>query len=483
MANAAPIKDRYGMTISTSSPTAAERWLEGADLLLSQNFGPAAKFQEAIELDEGFALAYAGLAYMQMLAGKAEEAREHASRAQALESGITRRERQQIQAIALFVNGKGRDSIALIRQHLAEYPRDAVMMRLAQRLFMLGCSGAGVPNFPDELLALLKPLERECGDDWAFLGQYAFAHHETGRFDEAMSLARRSLDGCPTNAVACHSVTHVFFEQGEPSEGGDFLGDWLKGFDSRAPYHVHLSWHQALFELAQGRYQQVYDLYESDIRPSVVARSAASLSDSASLLWRLQMYGGEAPQVPWEEVRDQAAPAAQRSGPAFRDAHAALAFAASGDRETLDKLISRLRSEAEKGPASGGLAQEVTLPLVQGIDAFARGDYQTASRLLEPLYPQFTRIGGSHAQREVFEDTVLESYLRAEQFDKAEDMLRSRLKRRASVRDTFWLGLAQLGGGDSKSAGASFVEAAKRWEGVDSNASEQRRLREAAALA
>jgi tetratricopeptide (TPR) repeat protein len=475
MAKAAPIKDRYGMTLSTSSPAAAERWLEGVDLLLSQNFGPSARFQEAVELDEGFALAYSGLAYMQMLAGQTEEAKESANRAIALEKGITRRERQQIQAISLFANGKGRDSIALIRQHLAQYPRDAVMMRLAQRLFMLGCSGAGVPNFPEELLALLRTLERACGNDWAFLGQYAFAHHETGRLDEAMPLAQRSLDQYPTNAVASHSVTHVFFEKGQPSEGGDFLGNWLKGFDSRAPYHVHLSWHQALFELALGHYQQVYDLYESDIRPSVVSKSAASLADSASLLWRLQMYGGESPPTPWEEVRDQAAPAAQRPGPAFRDAHAALAFAASGDRTLLDQQISRLKADAEKGDL---LAREVTLPLVQGIDSFSQGDYQTASCLLEPLYPQLTRIGGSHAQREVFEDTLLEAYLRAQQFDKAEDMLRSRLKQRASVRDTFWLGRAQLGQGDPKSAGASLAKAVQCWEGTDPNASEQRRLRE-----
>ena len=37
---------------------------------------------------------------------------------------------------------------------------------------------------------------------------------------------------------------------------------------------------------------------------------------------------------------------------------------------------------------------------------------------------------GSHAQREVSEDTMLEAYIRAEQFEKAEDMLRRRLGQR-----------------------------------------------------
>jgi tetratricopeptide (TPR) repeat protein len=475
MPDSASTRDRYGMTISTSSPAAAQLWLEGVDLLLSQNYGPDLKFQEAIDLDEGFALAHAGLAYMLMLQGQTDAAREVAATAMSRAGGITRRESQQIQATSLFVNGKGRDSIALVRQHLWEYPRDAVMMRLAQRLFMLGCSGAGVPNFPEELLALLQGVESANGDDWAFLGQYAFAHHETGRLDRAMTLARRSLDQYPTNAVASHSVTHVFFEKGQADQGSDFLGNWLQGFDHRAPYRVHLSWHQALFQMAQGRYQQALQLYQEDIRPSVVARSAASLADSASLLWRWQLYGGEPPPVPWAEVRDQAATAAGRPGPAFRDAHAALAFAAAGDTETLDRMTTRLATEAEHGNV---LAQEVTLPLGRGIAAFAQGDYAGAAHLLEPLYSQLTRIGGSHAQREVFEDTLLEAYLRAEQFEKAQDMLHLRLKQRASVRDTFWLARAQAGQGQTEAASASVKDAASAWRQADRESPELRRLRD-----
>ena len=62
---------------------------------------------------------------------------------------------------------------------------------------------------------------------------------------------------------------------------------------------------------------------------------------------------------------------------------------------------------------------------------------------------------------------MLEAYLRAERFDKAEDMLRTRLKRRASVRDTYWLGRAQAGTGQDESAAASFGEAAEGWKGAD----------------
>jgi hypothetical protein len=87
----------------------------------------------------------------------------------------------------------------------------------------------------------------------------------------------------------------------------------------------------------------------------------------------------------------------------------------------------------------------MVVPLVQGIVAFAQGAYAQAARWLEPVCPHLVRIGGSHAQREVFEDTLLEAYLRAEQFDKAQAMLAERLTRRATARDTFWLGRVQAG--------------------------------------
>ena len=89
--------------------------------------------------------------------------------------------------------------------------------------------------------------------------------------------------------------------------------------------------------------------------------------------------------------------------------------------------------------------------------------YARAAQALEPVCPQLIRIGGSHAQREVFEDTLLEAYLRAEQFAKAAAMLEERLTRRASVRDTFWLGRAQAGQGQSTQAQASFTAAAQGW--------------------
>jgi tetratricopeptide (TPR) repeat protein len=465
----ASLKDRYGMTISTHSSSAAERWQEGLDRLLSQNAGPEVKFNEAIEYDDGLALAHACLAFWHMQRARPDDARASIERALSLASGITRRERQQMEIINCWVQGQGRLALAGIKDHLAEFPRDALLMRLAHLLYNRGCSSVGVANFPPAYLTLLHGSAPHCGDDWAFLAEYAFAHHETGALDEAMRLAQRSLARNPTNAVATHSVTHVYFEQGDAVSGADFLRTWLQGFDCPASGYVHLSWHLALFELALGNYQMALERYERDIRPSIAAKSLAILADGASFMWRLQIYGGAAPPPSLQEVQELAVPVAAKPQVAFQAAHAALAFAASGDQDAIAAMMAPLQRMVEQGDM---FVQDVVLPLVQGIAAFARHEYAVSVRLLEPVCPQLVRIGGSHAQREVFEDTLLEAYLRAEQFDKAEAMLIERLQRRASVRDTFWMGRVQAGQGRREQAQANWQAAAQSWRHGDSTSPE-----------
>ena len=461
--------DRYGLPMGTSSPKAANHYSKGLDKALSQQYGAEGKFQEAVEADEGFALAHAALAYTQMIRVAVPEARESAERAKALNSGVSRREQQHIETVGLFTQGRNQESYALLRQHVEEFPRDALMFRVAQRLLVQGCTGAGVANYPPVFFDLMKSVEPTLGDDWAFMGQYAWAHHEVGLMDEGMRLAQRSLDIRPDNAVAAHSVAHVQFETGDNSQGADFLGSWLEGFDRRAAYRVHLSWHQALFQLALGRYGNALTLYENDIRPAVAAKSYQSLADSASLFWRMYIYGNTVPEVDWDELLVLAAPAAERPGPSFRDAHAALAFTAAGDEASMDRLIDGLKDLADKGSA---VATECMLPLVQGIAAFGRGEYSEAARLIEPVFPQLTRVGGSHAQREVFEDTLLEAYLRAEQFDKAETMLRERLSRRETPRDSLCLARVQADTGKPEDAKTSLGLVAQGWQSADEDSAE-----------
>ena len=478
MTTEANYTDRYGLPVTTNSQAALAHYAEGLELALSQNFGAEEAFALAVEADEGFALAHAAKAFMEFIRIAVPEARASAEKAVKLSPGLTGRERGHIDVVSKFVNGENHSASAAVHQHLKEFPLESMLLRLAQRLYIQGCVGIGAPDYPARFYHLMSEAAPHYGDDWAFMGQYAWAKHEVGKMDEGMELAERSLDLNPANGVAAHSIAHVFYEMSQDDEGAAFLGGWLEDYDRRSTYRVHLSWHQALFELALGRYNQALGWYERDIRPSVQQLKYAALADSASLVWRMKIYGDVSPQAPWDELIQLAAPAAARPGPSFRDAHAALAFTAAGDDESFGKLVDGLQAMADGGDAT---AREATLPLIKGIGAFGRGDYAEAVELLEPVYPQLTRVGGSHAQRLVFEDTLLEAFLRAGEFDKATGMLRERLSRRESPRELYWLARAQAGQGNQTDANSNAARVRDTWEQADTNTPEYARLAQLAA--
>jgi tetratricopeptide (TPR) repeat protein len=202
--------------------------------------------------------------------------------------------------------------------------------------------------------------------------------------------------------------------------------------------------------------------------------------DAASLLWRYQLYGCAQEPLPWSAVSELAARMTAQPGMAFIDANAALALAAAGDESSFGRLLDGLRALDMQGHPTAGC---VVLPLVQGIWAFAQGAYDEALQYIEPIANQIVRIGGSNAQREVFEDTLLEAYLRAGRYAQAEAILRQRLSRRPSARDTFWLGRTHLGRGQLADARIRLQQAQQLWANADPEAEEPRALEGARCLA
>jgi hypothetical protein len=163
--------------------------------------------------------------------------------------------------------------------------------------------------------------------------------------------------------------------------------------------------------------------------------------DGSALLWRFRLDGEDDPPAHWRPLADLAQ-RVSRPGFVFGEVHAALAYAACGDAAALAKLIDGLRDLHAKGHPIAGT---VALPMVQGIAAFVAGEHASALAHLEPVEGEFHRVGGSHAQWELFEETMVACYLTLERYDDALRLVRRRLQRRASPRDLRWLERATAG--------------------------------------
>ena len=274
---------------------------------------------------------------------------------------------------------------------------------------LIGFSGRLGREF--EQVAQLDALAAEYGDDWWFLSTYAFALGEVGRIDEARKLIGRSLELYARNAHGAHVYAHVLYENGEDAAGLAYLEKWLRDFPRAAQLHCHLSWHVALWNLELGRVVEARRVYETDVRPGGSwGPPINTLSDSASFLWRMQLAGQRNDVALWREVRDYALREFPKAGVTFADVHSALAFAAAADHAALGALVDQLREREATGKLSAG---PIVRALAEAFGAFACEEWTTAIERITPVFAEHERIGGSRAQRDLIDCTLMAALAKA----------------------------------------------------------------------
>jgi hypothetical protein len=287
-----------------------------------------------------------------------------------------------------------------------------------------------------------KPFVDDYGDDWWFRFAWAWAHTESGRIAEGRRLMDQAFALNPRNANAVHGIAHVFYEEGDPDGGVKFVQSWLPGYDRAASLHCHLTWHGALFELVRGDVAAARAAFEEGIRSRVtpLAPPTNVLTDGVSLLWRLMLDEKPVDDSEWSEVSAFATERFPATTAHFHELHCLMAWAAAGEWSMYDRRLAELRDRVAKGTLNPGA---VVPALVEGFGAFVRGDYAAAARAIEPFVDDISRCGGSHAQQDVWEETLVAAWIRCGEADKARRVLERRLARRPSPRAELWLARAR----------------------------------------
>jgi len=429
-------EDRFGLPVSTPSERALACYVDGVDRILSANAGAEARLAEAIVLDPDFALAHAALGRNAQLYGRMEEARLAAARASASVAGATERERRHVEILTLTIDGEARRAMAAIEAQARDYPRDALALSPALGVYGL-IAFSGRPDHHEAQRALLEGLAPRWGEDWWFLTYLGWSLVETDDPRGGGKVLERALALNPRNAHGAHARTHARVELGEAAEGTAFLTDWLRDYDPAAMLHCHLHWHLALFELDRSQAERAMTCYRAAMRPEVTrCGPMPTLADAASFLWRCSLYGAGPRPLPWHEVADFVARRFASAGIPFADLHAAMSEAATSDTAGLERRVAEL----ERREAEGKLPQGRVVPLLcRGLAAFARGDAAEAADLLVAAMPDLTRVAGSHAQREVFEDTLIAAWLACGRSAEARGLLAQRIARRPRAQDARWM--------------------------------------------
>jgi hypothetical protein len=433
-------EDRYGLTLSTASSEAAEAYREGVDLLLAAWPGAAEAFERAIAADPEFALAHIARARIHTFYQQGDLARQKAALARELVARRgTERERTHVETLALAVEGQLPAALTAALAHIEASPRDAIVMSLPLGAFGL-FAFSGMADHDQARVDLCERFAHHYGDDWWFLTYHGWSLTENNEVARGRAMTERAFGLRRANANAAHALLHAMFEDGSVADADALVTEWVPTYDRAGILHGHIRWHQALGALEHGDAGRALAIYADVLQPSVtVAPPLNAITDGASLLWRLSAYGHDVPHELWREADASAQRAFPKSSIPFADVHMVLFAAATRNQTALESRLAVIEQRVAEGKLAAG---PVVPRICRAMHAFAGEDYHGCVRQLEPVLDEVARIGGSHAQREIIEDTFIVALMRGGDLTRARALLDRRLHRRPSPRDARWLAAA-----------------------------------------
>ena len=424
------LTDRYELPLSTASSAARDAYVQGCEAKLTMYPGAIEGFDRAIAADPGFALAHAARAHVLLERGDVAAARASMAAANSCAAGLFAREASHIAFFDSLSAGDAEAALRALPAHLKAWPRDALV--LGTTAFTNGLIGnSGRAGQKRTLLDLLERLAPSYGDDWWFTAHHGMALSENGRRDAARPKIDRSLAQNPNNPWAAHARAHLCYEEGDAHAARTFLTSWLTTYPRNGLLYSHLSWHLALGDLEAGDAAAALRLFREAFSPDVHSGPpGGKLNDAVSFLWRWELAGHQRDAEAWRMMHDFATSAFPRAGAAFSDMHIALAQVVAGDDAGLEGRAQQVDELAVNGRYPSGPC----VPAVsRAFAAFERQDFSTAIGALEPISGELERIGGSRAQLDLVEFTLLKAYLGANRLDDACRMLSARRRGSAGI--------------------------------------------------
>ncbi|XP_015357276.1 tetratricopeptide repeat protein 38 isoform X2 [Marmota marmota marmota] len=283
---------------------------------------------------------------------------------------LTPREQLHVSAVEAFAKGNFPKACDLWEQILRDHPTDMLALKFSHdAYFYLGYQ----EQMRDSVARVYPFWTPDIPLSSYVKGIYSFGLMETNFYDRAEKLAKEDSD-----MLACHNY-----------------------------------WHWALYLIEKGEYEAALTIYDQHILPSLRSSGAMlDVVDSCSMLYRLQMEGVSVGQR-WQDILPVTQRHSQDHILLFNDAHFLMASLGARDPQTTQELLTTLQ-DASGSPGENCqhlLARDVGLPLCQALVAAEDGNPDRVLELLLPIRYRIVQIGGSNAQRDVFNQLLIHAAL------------------------------------------------------------------------
>jgi len=403
------LTDATGHRLSGANPRSLAHFEQAARELLCMVDDPAASVDRTIEASPEMTMAHLLKAWLYLLGTEPaglEVAKACCKVASALDAD--ERERGHLGAAQALAAGRWQEAALRLEDLSARFPRDTLALQVGHQIdFFRGDSRM----LRDRIARALPAWDPSIPGWHAVLGMHAFGLEETGDYTAAEAQGRRSVELEPRDSWGWHAVAHVHEMRNAPHDGIAWLeptrATWSKG----SFLTTHNAWHLALCQLELDRHDDVLRLYDEAIGGTGSA-VVLDLLDASALLWRLHLRG--------VALGDRGAAIAERwaihgagGSYAFNDLHAMMAYVLA-DRPREQQALIEAQQEAMRSDLdNAAFTRDVGHSATLAVQAFGAGEFARAAALLRPVRSGAHRFGGSHAQRDLIDLTLLTAADRA----------------------------------------------------------------------
>jgi hypothetical protein len=424
--------DRHGNPMS--GPTdAVGQYDHAIDRLLRFHPDVVTAAGDLVEKWPDVPMGQALMAYLYLMSTDAPDLAEARRAADALRAlPANERERGHADAIDRWLAGDWLGASRRLDDVLRRWPGDLLALALGHQLdFFLGDAG-NLRDRPGRSLPELDPDDPHT----AFVrGMQAFGLEESGDYARAEGVGQMALDINRDDVWSIHAVVHTFEMTGRVDTGVSFLRSRQADWGSGNLFTVHNWWHYALYCLEAGLPAEALNVYDEHIHNAESLGVPLEMLDASALLWRLLLDGVDSGDRFATLADAWAGRAVAEPWYVFNDLHVVMAFAGANRRDDGHAVIDRLTQYIDRAHGTNAnMTAEVGLPACRAIVAFSEGRYDDVVAELTPIRAVLHRFGGSHAQRDALQRTLLEAALRSGRHDWARALTAERLSaREASV--------------------------------------------------
>lgn len=403
------IADLHGLTLSGADRAGTDHYLSGLHELRCFIGDPVGSADAAIAAAPDFVMAHVLRGYLFGLSTeRAAMLEARASFTAAAKLVATPREQAHVAALGALAHGRWLEAGAALARLSREHPLDALALQAGHQIdFFTG----NAPELRDRLARALPHWDPAMPGYHAMLGMQAFGLEETGDYAKAERFGRRAVELEPRDGWAQHAVAHVMEMQCRQRDGIAWMRQSPENWTRESFLQTHNWWHLTLFHYDLGEIDDVLALYDGPIAETG-STYVLTLVDASAILWRLSL-GGHDVGGRWTDLAERWAPKAGDAVNAFNDMHAMMAFVGAGRSDLARRLLEAQAQAVEAGDDNAGFTRDIGLPLARAMLAFGEGDHAGAVGLILPVRAIAHRFGGSHAQRDVIELTLIEATLRA----------------------------------------------------------------------